>query len=180
MASASGNPSINISTQLHELAHQWFGNSATLERWSDIWFQEGFANWSDWYWTFLEDGGDDPAAIWDDLYATTPAEDWAIAPAVLDGDPANLFAFFPTYQRGAMTIQGYREILGDDDVFFDFARALQDRFAYGNISTQEFIDLAKEFSGVTGPELELLDLYFQQWLYGTEKPTVVPDDFSAP
>ena len=176
----SGNPSINISTQLHELAHQWFGNSATLERWSDIWFQEGFANWSDWYWTFLEDGGDDPAAIWDDLYATTPAEDWAIAPAVLDGDPANLFAFFPTYQRGAMTIQGYREILGDDDVFFDFARALEDRFAYGNVSTQEFIDLAKEFSGVTGPELELLDLYFQEWLYGTEKPTVVPDDFSAP
>ena len=93
---------------------------------------------------------------------------------------ANLFAFFPTYQRGAMTIQGYREILGDDDVFFDFARALEDRFAYGNVSTQEFIDLAKEFSGVTGPELELLDLYFQEWLYGTEKPTVVPDDFSAP
>ena len=79
-----------------------------------------------------------------------------------------------------MTIQGYREILGDDEVFFDFARALEDRFAYGNVSTQEFIDLAKEFSGFTGPELELLDLYFQEWLYGTEKPTVVPDDFSAP
>ena len=45
---------------------------------------------------------------------TRPTEDWEIAPAILDGDPANLFAFFPTYQRGAMTIQGYREIVGDD------------------------------------------------------------------
>jgi aminopeptidase N len=175
----TGNPSINVSTQLHELAHQWFGNSATLERWSDIWFQEGFANWSDWYWSFLEDGGDDPAAIWDDLYANTPASDWSIAPAVLDGDPVNLFAFFPTYQRGAMTIQGYREILDDDDLFFAFAEELVTRFAYGNVSTQEFIDLAKEFSGFTGPDLQLLDDYFQQWLYGTAQPTIVPDDFST-
>ena len=96
---------------------------------------------------------------------------------MLDGDPANLFAFFPTYQRGAMTIQGYREILGDDAQFFDFAIALEDRFGYGNISTQEFIDLAKEFSGFSGAELELLDDYFQQWLYGTTKPTITPDDF---
>ena len=32
---------INISTQLHETAHQWMGNTVTLERWTDIWFQEG-------------------------------------------------------------------------------------------------------------------------------------------
>ena len=108
---SSGNPSINAGTQLHELAHQWFGNSATLERWSDIWFQEGFANWSEWYWDFVENGGADPAVIWADLYATTPDGDWALAPAVLGGDPANLFAFFPTYERGAMTIEGFREIL---------------------------------------------------------------------
>ena len=139
--------------------------------------QEGWANWSDWYWSFLENSGDDPALIWDDLYANTPADDWAIAPAVLDGDPANLFAFFPTYQRGAMTIQGYREILGDDAQFFAFAIELEDRYGYGNISTQEFIDLAKEFSGLGGAELELLDDYFQQWLYGTTKPTITPDDF---
>jgi hypothetical protein len=40
----------------------------------------------------------------------------------LDGDPANLFASFPTNERGAMTVQGDREIVGDD-VFFAFARA---------------------------------------------------------
>jgi aminopeptidase N len=172
----SGNPSINIGTQAHELAHQWVGNSATLETWSDIWFNEGWANWSDWYWSFLEDGGDDPAAIWDDLYPNTPDQDWETAPAVLDGDPANLFHFFPTYQRGAMTVQGYREIVGDQR-FFDFTRDLLEEFAYDNVSTDEFIAFAKQQSGLTGADLQLLDVYFEQWLYGETKPTVVPEDF---
>jgi hypothetical protein len=91
----SGNPAISIGTQLHELAHQWMGNTATLETWSDIWFNEGWATWSTWYWSHSQSGGTDPAAIFDDLYTTTPAEDWAIAPAVLDGDPANMFLSSP-------------------------------------------------------------------------------------
>jgi hypothetical protein len=45
--------------------------------------------------SFLVDGGPDPADIFDDLYANTPAGDWETAPAILDGDPANLFHFFP-------------------------------------------------------------------------------------
>ena len=169
----AGNPSINIGTQLHELAHQWVGNSVTLETWSDIWFNEGWANWSEWYWQFSENGGDDPAAIFDDDYANTPDEDWEIAPAVLDGDPANLFVFFPTYERGAMTLQGYREIVGDD-IFFEFAKAIQEQFRHGNISTVEFIDFAMERSGLTGDQLTLLGEYFQQWLYGETKPTILP------
>jgi aminopeptidase N len=172
----SGNPSINVGTQLHELSHQWFGNSATLERWSDIWFNEGWANWSEWYWDFVVNGADDPAAIFDDLYANTPDEDWSIAPAILDGDPANLFLFFPTYQRGAMTIQGYREIVGDD-TFFDFAKHLISKYAYDNVSTEEFIAEADDFSGLAGADLALLDDYFQQWLFGTVKPTILPEDF---
>ncbi len=172
----SGNPSINVGTQLHELAHQWFGNSVTLAQWSDIWFNEGWANWSEWYWDFVVNGGDDPAAIFDDLYASTPAEDWAIAPAVLDGDPANLFVTFPTYDRGAMTVQGYREIVGDD-AFVPFARAIQRRFRHGNISTTEFIDFAVRRSRLRGDERALLEEFFQQWLYGEARPTILPEDF---
>ena len=173
----TGNPSINTGTHLHELAHQWVGNSVTLEAWNDIWFNEGWANWSEWYWDFVENDADDPAAIFDELYASTPPEDWAIAPAVLDGDPANMFLSFPTYDRGAMTVQGYREIVGDD-LFFAFVRAIQVQFAYDNISTAEFIEVALDSSGLTGDQLALLDGYFQQWLYGETRPTILPDDFT--
>ena len=30
---------------LHELAHQWFGDSVSPRRWSDVWLSEGHATW---------------------------------------------------------------------------------------------------------------------------------------
>ena len=124
-------------------------------------------------------GGDDPAAIFADLYANTPGEDWALAPAVLGGDPANLFAFFPTYERGAMTIEGYREIVGDDTAFFDFAQAISDAVRPRQHQHRASSSPRRRpASGFSGAELALLDDYFQQWLYGTVKPTITPADFA--
>jgi aminopeptidase N len=173
----TGDPSVDLVTQVHELAHQWVGDSVTLAAWNDIWFNEGWAAWTEQYWQFSNGDKDkDPAVIFDDLYATTPDEDWALAPAVLGGDPANLFLSFPTYDRGAMTVEGYREIVGDA-AFFDFAKAIQRKFAYGNISTRQFIDFAEKRSGLKGAKLALLDQYFQEWLYGEAKPTILPSSF---
>ena len=168
-------------TVVHELAHQWFGDAVTLATWSDIWFNEGWANWSDWF--HSAPGTATPGVAETQFQANynDPSNDWTIAPAVLDGDPKNLFETFPTYTRGAMTLEGYRQILeganGNDDKFFEFARALTTRYRYGNVTTQQVIDLALEISDFTGPEATLLQNYFNQWLYGTTRPTITPASF---
>ena len=166
----------NAYTYAHELMHQWFGNAVTLERWNDIWFNEGWAQFVEWEYGF-EFAGDPltPDQAFADIY-DDPGFDWSIAPAVLDNDPVNLFNGDATYARAGALIQGYRMIIGDS-AFFDFAKTLQAKYAYGNISTPQFVDEAKDASGYTGSDLLLLDRYFEQWLYGTEKPTVTPADF---
>jgi len=174
----TGAPGVGQSTLVHEISHQWMGNAVTLENWNDIWWQEGMAQWSSWSWNF-EDGTStkSPGEQWSENYASGPASKWDTIPTVLNNDPADLFSTFPTYTRGAMTFQGYREIVGGPK-FFEFARELQARFAYDNVSSEDVVDLMLEISDFTGEDLELLESYFDQWLYQAGKPRVTANDFT--
>ena len=164
---------VGASTYLHELSHQWWGDAVTLHDWNDLWFNEGWAQFSEW----LFADPNSPKTHFDDEYSNAAPGDWSTAPAVLDNDPAKMFSpSFPTYTRGAMTLAGFREIIGAA-AFDEFARDLQREFAHGNIDTPQFIAFAKRASGFSGAQLDLLDLYFQQWLYETKKPTLTYDDF---
>jgi aminopeptidase N len=42
----------------HEQAHQWFGDAVGVESWSDIWLNEGFAEYASWMYLEATKGGD--------------------------------------------------------------------------------------------------------------------------
>ncbi|MEU1514308.1 M1 family metallopeptidase [Streptomyces sp. NPDC005811] len=151
------------STIVHELAHQWFGDSVSVAHWKDIWLNEGFATYAQWLWA--EHQGTRSAH--DSFlagYNARPADSsfWQITV----GDPQRDTMFASAvYQRGAMTLQVLRERIGDT-AFFKLLPAWTKLHRYGNADTDDFVRLAEKISG------QQLDDLFQTWLFTTGKPTL--------
>jgi len=152
-------------TVVHELAHQWFGDSLVLDHWSDMWLNEGFATWSEWIWTERH-GGQTAQQRFDELYATPEGTKsgqdlWFPAPDALPS-PADLFGT-PVYDRGAMTLQALRAKVGDT-TFTNILRTWYAENRHSNVTTPEFIATAERVSGMQ------LDSFFDVWLFQAGRP----------
>jgi aminopeptidase N len=170
-AGSAASPSPGLATISHELAHQWFGDAVSPATWSDIWLNEGPAEFFSWLWQ--ERSGNSPLTTeirFNQNYATM--SDWSIPPAA-PPTAADMFDQNAMYTRGAMVMEALREIVGEDR-FKSVLLAYFTAHEYKNASTKQFIDLWKANGG---KDPVRLDAFFQQWLYGTEKPTITPSNF---
>ncbi|MEV7615777.1 M1 family metallopeptidase [Streptomyces sp. NPDC089799] len=153
---------------VHEMAHQWFGNSVSPKSWKDMWLNEGFATYAEWLWS--EDHGGLTAEehfrafLKGDTKADPSADaDWGAFPPA-NPPSAKAISDDPVYYRGAMVLHRIRQEVGDRK-FFDLVRGWTAEHRHGNASTADFVAYTEQR---TGKDLD--EQVWQNWLYGADKP----------
>ncbi|MET9899463.1 M1 family metallopeptidase [Streptomyces sp. NPDC006446] len=157
----------DTATLVHELAHQWFGDSVTPKSWRDMWLNEGFATYAEWLWQEDHDG-DTADEIFNSLYQgdyREPADNseiWAYPPAEPPG--AAQISDPPVYYRGAMVLHKIRELVGDD-TFYDIVQGWAATHRHASADTADFTAYVEK----TAPDKDFSGIW-KDWLYGKGKP----------
>lgn len=154
---------------LHEVAHEWFGNSVSPRQWSDLWLNEGHAVFYQGQWA-AEHYGTSFTESMRHTYEDPRAnlfEHGSIAqpdPKTFPGEQSLLKPYAtPAYQGGALTLFALRQEVGAA-TFERIERTWVRERNNGLGSTQDYIATASRVAGRDlGP-------FLHSWLYGTTLP----------
>ncbi len=154
---------------VHELAHQWFGDSVSVHHWRDVWLNEGFATYMEHRWTETH-GGESTSTWLHDTYDSSSSGFWERRRQPTP-DPAidELFAFPVVYQRGAMTLAALRNVIGTQ-TFTTLLRRWTHQNRYGHGTTDAFEALAEKVSG------QDLTAFFDAWVRQSGQPDATAEN----
>ncbi|HEY1487943.1 MAG TPA: M1 family aminopeptidase, partial [Micromonosporaceae bacterium] len=147
------------SVVVHELTHQWYGDSVSVEHWQDIWLNEGFATYAEWLWSDVSGGAsvDAMAAQWYRRLSSLPA-------TIRLADPGVRYMFDErVYKRGGVMLHALRRRLGDV-AFFRLLRDWAGANRHSTVTTEAFLETAERFAD------ESLGEFFTQWLFDAALP----------
>ncbi|MCQ3929787.1 MAG: hypothetical protein DPW16_04960 [Chloroflexi bacterium] len=139
---------------VHELSHQWYGNTVTLGSWRDIWLNEGFATYAEWLALELRYGPNratrarsaQERAIRGSRRETPLA--YPLTSQMYDSD---------SYVKGAWVLHMLREELGNT-VFSEVLHQWAVEYVNYPVTTWDFFRLAEQVSGRD------LTQFRRQWL----------------
>ncbi|MBI2601844.1 MAG: M1 family metallopeptidase [Deltaproteobacteria bacterium] len=155
----------------HELAHQWFGDWVTCERWSELWLNEGFASYLPY--VFFRDVGAHNAALgYEDYWRSGYFEEAQKRVHPLSSPNADFDMLFDShaYEKGALVIKLMRHV-ADSFLSMDgeenFTKALRLYLTQHGTRTVRNTDLQAALETVTGTSWQV---FFDQWVRSAGHP----------
>ncbi|MBD79421.1 MAG: aminopeptidase [Crocinitomicaceae bacterium] len=141
---------------LHETAHEWWGNSVSVPDLAHVWIHEGFATYAEALYTEFEVGDSEMEnQMW--------FNNWAIKNKRPVVGPENRKYFWfkdsDPYMKGAATLHTFRNMLEDDELFFDIIKSFYIENEISLVKTRDFMDHVNKKTG------EDYDWFFKQYLY---------------
>ncbi len=145
-------------TVSHEIAHQWFGDSATEAEWSHLWLSEGFATYFGALFFEHAEGVQDFRNRLEQNRQSYIGSSVVGQPIVSPN--ADLFALLNAnnYPKGGWVLHMLRGVVGDQ-VFFEGIRTYYREFTGGIARSADFQEAMERVSS------QDLDWFFDQWLY---------------
>ncbi|XP_065866554.1 aminopeptidase M1-like, partial [Euphorbia lathyris] len=137
---------------LHEVAHQWFGNLVTMEWWTHLWLNEGFATWISYMATdrlFPE------WKIWTQFLQLTSSglhidalgESHPIEVEIQHVRSVGEIFDVISYKKGSAVIRMLQGYLGDEIIQNSLVSYMK-KYAWGNAKTEDLWSIISEESGV--------------------------------
>lgn len=129
-------------TIAHEVVHQWFGNLVTMEWWTDLWLNEGFANFMECMFIdkFFEEhdvwtqfvGKNVIAALELDVLESSHPVEITVSKVSEASETFDLIA----YCKGASLLRMLHSFIGDE-LFREGIRKYLSKWSYRNVKTED-------------------------------------------
>ena len=157
-------------TMVHELAHEWFGNSVSPATWSDLWLNEAHATWYERQYEFetFPNVPGRPFQTMEEFMRAVYAlgDQWRadFGPVARQRSGELLEFFNPNvYEGGALVLYALRQEVGDA-TFRRIEREWARRNQYGVVGTLDFIRFASRIARRD------LRPFLRAWVYRTTTP----------
>ncbi len=148
---------------VHESAHEWWGNSLSVNDQAEMWLHESFATYAESLYLEYTKG-------------KKAAQEYLDTQRNLVQDKIPLIGHFGVneykradndiYYKGAWMLHTFRAVINNDSLWFNILYSFQEKYKYRNITSRDFIDFVNSKTGKN------YDAFFDQYLTQADLPVL--------